>query len=93
MDDFARLNIVPHLALRTLLVALGVDDKMNDQRVSQEILTKAADAVGGEEALAKALERSREEVREWLSGARPIPMNVYLEACRLLSNHPDSSAT
>lgn len=62
---------------------------MNDQRVCKDVLTKAARAVGGEEALAKALARNLEDVQEWLGGKRLIPIDVYLEACRVLLDHPD----
>jgi hypothetical protein len=62
---------------------------MYNQRVSKDILTKAAEAVGGDEALAKTLGRNLEDVQEWLSGKRLIPIDVYLEACRVLLDHPD----
>ena len=58
---------------------------MNDNDVCREILTQAAEAVGGEEALAKLLRRDLEDVQAWLRGTKMAPMNVYFEACLLLT--------
>jgi len=59
---------------------------MNEQRVCREILTRAAEAVGGEAALAEILERDLDDVHAWLHEARIIPMEVYFEACLLVSD-------
>jgi hypothetical protein len=58
---------------------------MDHQRVSRDVLRRAAEAVGGEEALAKALGCTLNDRRAWLHDEADVPLNVYLEACRLLS--------
>lgn len=61
---------------------------MDHQRVSRDILRRAAEVAGGEESLAKALGCALNDLREWLHTEREMPLNVYLEACRLLSDKP-----
>lgn len=58
---------------------------MNDADVCREILTTAVERVGGVDSLAKILRRNQEEVQAWLDGTQSAPMNVYFEACLLLS--------
>lgn len=38
--------------------------------------------------MAKALGCALNDLREWLHTEREMPLNVYLEACRLLSDKP-----
>ena len=57
---------------------------MNYIDVCQQILAQAAEALDGEEALAKYLRRDLADVQAWLQGTRKAPMSVYFEACLLL---------
>ena len=57
---------------------------MNYIDVCQQILARAAEALDGEEALAKYLRRDLADVQAWLQGTRKAPMSVYFEACLLL---------
>jgi hypothetical protein len=68
------------------LVDIGCELRMNDDRVCQEVLTRAVEAVGGIQALAKLLRRNLEDVEAWLHGTRMAPMKVYFVACLLLSH-------
>ena len=49
---------------------------MNHDDVSQQILAQAAEALDGEEALAKYLRRDLADVQAWLQGTRKAPMSV-----------------
>jgi hypothetical protein len=66
---------------------------MNDNGVFREILTRTAEAVGGEQALAKLLRRDLEDVEAWLHGTRSAPMDVYFDACLLLHRLKDRDAS
>lgn len=59
---------------------------MNDNALCRDVLIKAAEAIGGGQALAKLLRRDLKDLEEWLDGKQMVPMDVYLEACRLLSD-------
>jgi hypothetical protein len=57
-------------------------------RICREIITRAADAVGGEDALARLLSQDPEDVRAWAKGTRLAPLSVYLKALDILSGPP-----
>ena len=57
---------------------------MSHSRVCSEIITRAARAVGGEEALARALKEDARDVKAWAQGAREAPLGVYIKALDLL---------
>ena len=57
---------------------------MGHSRVCSEIITRAARAVGGEEALARALEEDPRDVKAWAQGTREAPLGVYIKALDLL---------
>lgn len=57
---------------------------MEQQRICREILTDAAEAVGGKEVLAKILGQDINVIDEWLNAKRPIPMKDFFEACLIL---------
>jgi hypothetical protein len=58
-------------------------------RICKEIIARAADAVGGEDALARLLNEDAEDVRAWTKGARLAPLSVYLKALDVLSGPPN----
>jgi hypothetical protein len=57
---------------------------MTDHHLYSEIMRRAAEAIGGEEALARRLRRTPAEVRAWLDGTQLAPFGVYVEALELL---------
>lgn len=57
-------------------------------RICREIIARAADAVGGEDALARLLSQDLEDVRAWAKGTRLAPLSIYLKALDLLSGPP-----
>jgi len=59
---------------------------MSHSRLCSEIITRAARAVGGEEALARLLQADAQEVKAWARGTREAPLGVYLKALDLLSD-------
>jgi hypothetical protein len=59
---------------------------MSHSRVCSEIITRAARAVGGEEALARVLEQDPQDVKAWARGTREAPLGVYIKALDLLSD-------
>jgi hypothetical protein len=63
---------------------------MQGDRISREVLKRATEIVGGEEALAKLLKKDIQDVHDWLQAKRQVPLNVYLEACRLLGDRREN---
>jgi hypothetical protein len=59
---------------------------MSHSRVCSEIITRAARAVGGEEALARVLKQDAQDVKAWARGTREAPLGVYIKALDLLSD-------
>ena len=57
-------------------------------RICREIITRAADAVGGEDELARLLSKDVEDERAWANGTRLAPLSVYLKALDILSGPP-----
>lgn len=57
-------------------------------RICREIITRAADAVGGEDALARLLNQDPEDVKAWAKGERLAPLSVYLKALDVLTGPP-----
>ena len=58
-------------------------------RICKEIITRAAQAVGGEDALARLLSENPQDVRAWANGTRLAPLSVYLKALDLLTGPPN----
>jgi len=59
---------------------------MSHSRLCSEIITRAARAVGGEEALARLLQADAQEVKAWARGTREAPLGVYIKALDLLAD-------
>lgn len=78
------LSLRSRLRSNRLMLLLNPRLRMNDDDVCQEIFARAAEAVGGEEALARYLRRDLADVQAWLHGTQNAPMSVYFEACLLL---------
>ena len=57
-------------------------------RICREIITRAAEAVGGEDALARLLSQDPQDVSAWAKGTRFAPLSVYLRALDILSGPP-----
>jgi hypothetical protein len=60
---------------------------MVHERICSEIITRAAQAAGGDDALAQLLGENAQDVRAWAQGTRLAPLGVYLKALDLLSSN------
>jgi len=58
---------------------------MSHSRLCSEIITRAARAVGGEEALARLLQVDAQDVKAWARGTGEAPLGVYIKALDLLA--------
>lgn len=58
---------------------------MAEETIYTRTTRKALEAVGGAEALARALARPLEEIRDWLAGRVVPPDKAFLELLEIVS--------
>ena len=70
-----------------MLRVSGKEEERGDNPKTRT-LRRAAEALGGPQALAEALGVSPEMVSAWLLGQQALPDNAYLQALDLVSQGP-----